>query len=670
MSTITVTADDGFGNTDDKDFTVLVVGRGTVYVVGSDGEDLLTNVDATDIDPTTNEGDVGPTGTDSLGSLSFEPATGTLFGVDDNQVGTIDLSTGLFTPLPSIVGIGNGDEGLIPLINVTGLAFEHSTGHLYGAADQGSGKRSLLFRIDPSTGSLVPGAFGGNDYLKIDEYDSREQLSDIAFNPIDGLLYGVQHDGAGFSLVTVDTTTGSITGLGLTKANTAGIDFDGLGNLYGTDATPGNGLLAKISTIDGSVISFIALDNASGYRALGVLGNIAPAFSQDLGDRSHPEGTTITPLLSPATDPDVGDNLLYSATGLPPGLSISPGSGTITGTISTTGVGTYATEITVTDDGAPSLSDTDTFTWTVTNVNEAPTFSQDLLDRTDAENATISLSAAASDDDTGDTLLYGAVGLPSGLSIDTGSGLISGTIDFTAAAGSPYSVSITVQDDGTPVMSATPDTFTWTVTNTNRPPVVGAIADQSVAENDPFSLTVTASDPDGTTPSLSATGLPAWATFTDNADGTATITGTPGFSDAGTSTVTVTARRRIPHRHRGLRPRSHQHQPGTRLSTPIADQSVAENDPFSLTVTASDPDGTTPSLSAAGLPAWATFTDNTDGTATITGTPGYNDAGTSTVTVTANDGSLTGTEDLRPQRHQHQPAAGGRSGRRPERRRE
>ena len=40
---------------------------------------------------------------------------------------------------------------------------------------------------------------------------------------------------------------------------------------------------------------------------------------------------------------------------------------------------------------------TDTFSWTVTNTNQDPTFDQDLLDRTDAEGDVISLSAGATD---------------------------------------------------------------------------------------------------------------------------------------------------------------------------------------------------------------------------------------------------------------------------------
>ncbi len=94
--------------------------------------------------------------------------------------------------------------------------------------------------------------------------------------------------------------------------------------------------------------------------------------------------------------------------------------------------------------------------------NQDPTFDQDLLNRSDAQGAVISLSAHATDPDD-DPLEYSATGLPPGLSINASTGLISGTISGTAAAGSPYAVSVRVSDDHGATIGAT-DTFTWTVT--------------------------------------------------------------------------------------------------------------------------------------------------------------------------------------------------------------
>ncbi len=78
-----------------------------------------------------------------------------------------------------------------------------------------------------------------------------------------------------------------------------------------------------------------------------------------------------------------------------------------------------------------------------------------------------SVDAGASDAD-GDVLVFAARGLPAGLSINAATGIISGTIGFGAAAGSPYSVSVTVRDGA--VVDAT-DTFTWSVSDVNREPV-------------------------------------------------------------------------------------------------------------------------------------------------------------------------------------------------------
>jgi hypothetical protein len=103
--------------------------------------------------------------------------------------------------------------------------------------------------------------------------------------------------------------------------------------------------------------------------------------------------------------------------------------------------------------------------------NQPPTFDQDLADRSDDEGAAISLSAHATDPD-GDPLTYAASGLPTGLSINPSTGLVSGTISTGAATGSPYPVSITVSQDGGTTVAAT-DTLSWTVTV--PPPPTGIV---------------------------------------------------------------------------------------------------------------------------------------------------------------------------------------------------
>ncbi|MCK0148348.1 PKD domain-containing protein, partial [Arenibacter sp. F26102] len=151
----------------------------------------------------------------------------------------------------------------------------------------------------------------------------------------------------------------------------------------------------------------------------------------------------------------------------------------ISGTIAT-GAATnspYAVEVTVTDDGTPSESATVSFTWNVTDVpvNQAP-----IVTNPGVQNSlvgeTVSLQVTASDPED-DGMTYSAITLPTGLSIDTSTGLISGIIATGAAANNPYAVEVTVTDDGTPSEFATVS-FTWNVTvgPSNGAPVAVATA--------------------------------------------------------------------------------------------------------------------------------------------------------------------------------------------------
>ena len=102
----------------------------------------------------------------------------------------------------------------------------------------------------------------------------------------------------------------------------------------------------------------------------------------------------------------------------------------------------------------------------------------------------VSLAIIGSDAD-GDGLTWSASGLPDGLTIDSGSGVISGTLSFVAEG--TTTVTVTASDG----FLATDVDFDWTVTNTNRPPVVSDPSTQSNAEGNTVNFTVGATDPDG-----------------------------------------------------------------------------------------------------------------------------------------------------------------------------
>ena len=189
----------------------------------------------------------------------------------------------------------------------------------------------------------------------------------------------------------------------------------------------------------------------------------------------------------------------------------------------------YQVALVVTDGQGGSA--TAGFTWTVADDNGAPSLTHPGNNRTDAEGDLLSLQVEATDPD-GDALTYGATNLPPGLTIDPATGVIGGTIAFTAAAGSPYATVLTVSD----ALGATATTgCTWTVTDTNRAPVLTPPTDQQHVAGDLVALQIGAADPDGDALSFTASGLPAGVTL-DSATGT--LAG--AASAAGQYTVTVT----------------------------------------------------------------------------------------------------------------------------------
>ena len=182
-------------------------------------------------------------------------------------------------------------------------------------------------------------------------------------------------------------------------------------------------------------------------------------------------------VLTNDSDPD-GDALTVTAFDVPgaggpfaPGDTATiPGVGTFT--LDSSGAYTFTPDqdyngpvpvVTYTMSDADGATDTATLTLgPVTPVNDAPV-STAIATQSSNDSAVIALDLAPNFSDVdGDTLTFSATGLPSGLSINPVTGEVTGTIDHLASASGPYSVTVTATD---PDGETTQQTFTWTVAN-------------------------------------------------------------------------------------------------------------------------------------------------------------------------------------------------------------
>ncbi|MBK7143010.1 MAG: hypothetical protein IPH75_13110 [bacterium] len=179
----------------------------------------------------------------------------------------------------------------------------------------------------------------------------------------------------------------------------------------------------------------------------------------------------------------------------------------------------------------------------------------------------------------------------------------------------------------------------------NEAPVIEPLSPLTINEGEEISFTVTATDVDGSIPTLTTLPLTKEATFHDNGDGTGTFTFVSTQSSLGvypitfiasdgdladslTTTITVVGANVSP------------------VLAPIGAQSVVVGDSLELTVSASDEDATTPQLSTSGVPADASFSDLANGTGIFTFSPTLAQVGSHEVVFIASDGSLADSETV------------------------
>jgi len=184
-------------------------------------------------------------------TANFFPATPPSFLVD------IDPTTGAASN-PRDTGI----------FLIGGIATHPSTNELYGLTTFASTPASTLVRLNVATGAATVVGYTGLPNIV---------EGDLAFNPVNGMLYGIQDFGATFNqrnLFRIDPNNGAATVIGSlgTDGDFSALAFNAGGVLYAIDDLPVTGFTSVLHTLDpstGVITSSISL-NATLGGAIGL----------------------------------------------------------------------------------------------------------------------------------------------------------------------------------------------------------------------------------------------------------------------------------------------------------------------------------------------------------------------------------------------------------------
>jgi gliding motility-associated-like protein len=326
-----------------------------------------------------------------------------------------------------------------------------------------------------------------------------------------------------------------------------------------------------------------------------------------------------------ATDVDAGDVLTYSAPVLPSWLTFDSSKGILSGTPDNADVGSHSVTLRVND----GSSDVDQqFTIEVSNTNDAPVITSTAITAVDEDTA-YSYTITATDVDASDHSVFSATSIPSWLTFNVTTGILSGTPTNSDLGN--HNVTLRVNDGTTDV----DQTFTITVNNTNDAPVISSIPVTSVDEDADYTYTLVATDVDVQDVIIySAPTLPSWMTFNTS---TGILSGTPSNNDVGIHTVTLRVNDGSTDIEQTFTINISNTNDGP-VVTSTALTSAEEDALYLYTFTATDVDPSDVlAYSVDPLPSWLSFNP---ATGALSGTPSNDDIGNHSITLHVSDGTV------------------------------
>ena len=516
-----------------------------------------------------------------------------------------------------------------------------------------AGNNNGIFAIDGITGEITVVDSSQIDFETIPSYnltvavnDSEKQTSATVTVNITDVNDAPEIAAQSFE-VAEDITDGRSVG------TVAALDADGDSLTYSITAGNNNGIFAinastgEITVVDSSQIDF---ETTASYNLTVAVNDSATGDSATVtvnisNVNEVPEFTSTAPTNSTqdlaytynivVNDPDAGENLTITAPILPDWLTLTDngdGTATLRGTPGNDEVGNHTIELQVEDAGG--AVDTQSFSVTVNNVNDAPTITG-TPNTTVNEDSNYSFVPTGNDID-GDNLSFSIQNKPDWATFDAATGKLSGTPD-NEDVGTTENIVISVTD-GTETVEL--DQFSLEVINTNDAPEISSTAPTNSTQDLAYTYNIVVNDPDaGENLTITAPTLPNWLTLTDNGNGTATLRGTPGNNEVGdhdielrvedTAGVVNTQSFTVEVKNTNDAP--------TITGTP--NTTVNEDGNYRFVPTAEDIDGDNLSFSIENQPTWATFDA---ATGKLSGTPTNEDVGTTeNIVISVTDGTET-----------------------------
>jgi hypothetical protein len=313
------------------------------------------------------------------------------------------------------------------------------------------------------------------------------------------------------SALTASGTSGTAFSYTITASNTP-TSYAASNLPAGLSVNTSNGVVSGTPTTAGTKSVTIGATNAGGTGTAALVLTISNAPAPSITSALSASGTAgaafsygITASNSPTS---------YSAAGLPAGLSVNTSNGAISGTPASAGTAS----VTI---GAANAGGTGTATLVLTINPAAPTIPgiTSALSASGTVGAAFSYTITASHSPTS----YGAANLPAGLSVNSGSGVISGTP--TSAATTDVTLSA--------ANAAGTGSANMVLTINPPAPVITSVLSASGIAGSGFGYTITASN---SPTSYSAAGLPAGLSVNTS---NGVISGTP--ISAGTASAVISA---------------------------------------------------------------------------------------------------------------------------------